>query len=76
MQLHDLDDVGVVIHTCAMPLVVCCIYNASGSSAPSIKVLRDVIHYLCNNYCCVCLLGDFNIALLEQCLSYRISVPE
>ena len=71
----DLEVIAFEIYTCAQPLVICCIYNSSGHNVQSVRIICDIVHYLCNNFCCICILGDFNIPMLESCLKHRSQVP-
>ncbi len=71
----DIEVVVIEIHTCMQSLIICCIYNPPGYNVQCVKTICEIIHYLCNKFCCVCILGDFNMPVLVDSLVNHTPVP-
>ena len=68
VMLDGIEAVAVEINPGEKKLAVCCIYNPPGHNFQSIKSLCDIINHLCERYAHVCLLGDFNMPVINDCL--------
>jgi exonuclease III len=64
----NIQAVAIEIHTNTQPVILCCIYNPPGYCVKSIQVICNIVNYLCDKYSCVCILGDFNLHLLVDCM--------
>ena len=75
VDLADLEVVAAEVHTSSQRLIIYCIYNPSGQNLFSVKAIFDIVHYLGNKFCYICMLSNINVHLLEHCFTNNAHVP-
>ena len=75
IKLLDLRVTAVEVIINGRIIALCCIYNPPNCSAQCITSVYEIVHFLDNKYYHLCILGDFNLPELHDCLKSLCNIP-
>ncbi len=74
-DLSDSQIIAIEIFIGGRFIAMCCIYNPPGNDVRHVQNVCNVMNFICEKYCNVCILGDFNFPLFVPCLNGNNPFP-
>ena len=71
----DLQVTAVEVIINGRIIALCCIYNPPNCSVQCIASIYEIAHLLSNICYHLCILGDFNLPVLHDCLKNLFNIP-